>query len=249
MYAKMDRNYILKSYYDIREQYLFVMRQNLCDDSKKHLHRGLLMRLSMMEEWIIILDEELSKAQAPLDSYLSARLTLFLNAYYLNLSGSLDNLAWSLTYHNALLVNIDEDDLKHRQFAQLLGKKFLTKLRNKHLDQLSFTLEPFRDWYWEIREFRDPAAHRIPLYVPRSIYSEEDIKEHERLDKEAAELISKGEYDSGMNKIYTSHQLGKHIPIFVSETSQIKLYDLAGRINLDNENWQKIVQAVFEMGF
>lgn len=202
-----------------------------------------------MEECIIILDDELSKAQAPLDSYLSIRLTLFLNAYYLNLAGSLDNLAWALTYYHSLLNNIDEDKLKHRQFAHLLGERFLTELRTKHLEQLSNTLEPFRKWYREMRELRDPAAHRIPLSVPCSIYSEEDLREHERLDKEAAELIAKGEHRRGMNFICQSYQLGKYTPIFISETSKIKLYDLAGRINLDHGNWQKIVEAVFKVSF
>lgn len=87
------------------------------------------------------------------------------------------------------------------------------------------------------------------MSVPRSIFSEEDVKEHERLNKEAAQLIAKGERDSGMSLIHQSYQLGKYMPIFVSETSEIKRYDLAGRINHDHGNWQKIVDAVFRMGF
>src|SRR5437868_13498847 len=101
--------------------------------TKRHLHRGLLIRLSMMEESIIILDEELSKSQGPLNTYLSIRLTLFLNAYYLNLAGSLDNLAWALVYHKGLLNDINEDTQRHRRFAQLLGKELLAELRNQNL--------------------------------------------------------------------------------------------------------------------
>ena len=78
----------------------------------------------MMEESIIILDEELSKSQGPLNTYLSIRLTLFLNAYYLNLAGSLDNLAWALVYHKGLLNDINEDTQRHRRFAQLLEKSY-----------------------------------------------------------------------------------------------------------------------------
>ena len=249
MFAKMDRDNILTSYYDIREQHLLNTHQNLRDEAKRHLHRGLLIRLGMMEEVIVMLDAELSKARTPLDGYLSIRLTLFLNAYYLNLAGSLDNLAWALTYHHSLINNVDEDNPKHRQFAQLLDKRFLAELRNSNLNQLSDTLVTFRDWYWDMRAFRDPAAHRIPLSVPRSIFSEEDAKEHERLNKEAAELIANGERDSGMSLIHQSYQLGKYMRIFVSETSEIKRYDLAGRINHDHGNWQKIVDAVLRMGF
>jgi hypothetical protein len=78
MFAKIDQSNILSSYYKIREHCLLTMRHNLCEDSKRHLHRGMLIRLGMMEECVIVLDEELSKARAPLDSYLSIRLTLLL---------------------------------------------------------------------------------------------------------------------------------------------------------------------------
>lgn len=39
------------------------------------------------------------------------------------------------------------------------------------------------------------------------------------------------------------------MPIFISETPEIKLYDLAGRVGDDHENWLKVVEAVFELGF
>jgi hypothetical protein len=249
MFGKFNRESMLSSHSNIREQYLLRMRQNLSDDTKRHLHRGFLLRLSMMEEATIILDDELSKAQGPLSHHLAIRLTLFLNAYYLNLAGSLDNLAWALTYHHNLINNIDEDKLEHRRFAQLLGKDFLAALRRSRLDQLSAEIEPFRDWYWEMRDFRDPAAHRIPLFVPTSVYSEDDVKESQRLDTEAAELISKGEWDEGMSLLSQSYGLGKHMPIFISETSEIKPYDLAGRVDDDHQNWLKIVEAVLRLGF
>lgn len=249
MFGKINRESMLTSHSNIREQYLLRMRQKLSGETKRHLHRGFLLRLSMMEEATIILDDELSEAQGPLSHHAAIRLTLFLNAYYLNLAGSLDNLAWAVTYHHNLINNIDEDNLKHRRFAQLLGKEFLAALHRSRLDQLSAEIEPYRDWYWEMRDFRDPAAHRIPLFVPPSVYSEDDMKESQRLDSEAAELISKGEWDEGMNLLRKSYRLGKHMPIFISETSEVKPYDLAGRVDDDHQNWLKIVGAVFRLGF
>lgn len=143
MFAKMDRDNILTSYYDIREQYLLNTHQNLRDHAKRHLHRGLLVRLGMMEEVIVILDAELSKARTPLDGYISIRLTLFLNAYYFNLAGSLDNLAWALTYHHSLINNVDEDNPKHRQFAQLLDKRFLAELSQQQFRSIKRHIRNF----------------------------------------------------------------------------------------------------------
>ena len=120
------------------------------------------------------------------------QLTLFLNAYYLNLTGSLDNLAWALTYHHQLLANIDESKREHRIFVQLVGKNFLSTLLQKQLTQLHAELELFRDWYWEIREFRDAAAHRIPLAVPLAVLSDADMERRSDLDERAAQLIMNG---------------------------------------------------------
>jgi hypothetical protein len=248
-FGKIQRKPILKAHSSMREHFLLRLRQDLCEGAKKHLHRGLMMRLAMLEEALLILDEEVSKAQEPLDQYLSVRLTLFLNAYYLNLAGSLDNLAWALTYQHDLIDNIDEDNVKHRRFVQLLGDKFLARLRQKHFNQLSDELEPFRDWYQDVRQFRDPAAHRIPLNVPISVYSEDDAKRYQSLDEEAAELIKAGKHDKGMALVRKSHRLGKYMPIFISEAPKLQFYDLAGRVDLDHGNWLQVVEVVFREGF
>jgi hypothetical protein len=248
MFDKIRFDDFLDSHIDIHEIFLIKLQNNLCDGAKKHLHRGLIMRLKMMEEAILTLDQEIGKSEEPIDHYLATKLTLLLNAYYLNLAGSLDNLAWALTYQ-CLVENVDENKPKHREIAQLFGNKFLAKLRERNLEQLDKELQPFRDWYWDMRKFRDPAAHRIPLLVSHSVYSEEDVKKAQELDEAAAQLIRQGEWKDGMNLLRQSDQLGKHIPIFISENPEIQCYDLAGRVNLDHANWLRIVKVVLRIGF
>lgn len=245
----IDRDKILSSHHEIRQKYLLTMHQKLSEDTKRHLHRGFLIRLGMMEESLLILNEELGKIQGPISSYLSIRLTLFLNAYYLNLTGSLDNLAWALTYHHSLLPNIDESKREHRSFVQLVGKNFLSTLLQKQLTQLHGELELFRDWYWEIREFRDAAAHRIPLSVPLAVLSDADVEQRTDVDQRAAELITNGDYRDGMNLLRESFRLGTFEPIFVSETSGIKGYDLLARVDQDHNNWLKTVIDILQFGF
>ncbi|AFZ17886.1 hypothetical protein [Allocoleopsis franciscana] len=249
MFDKIRRDDFLKSHLDIHEIFSLKLQNNLCDGAKKHLHRGLIMRLMMMEESIFSLDEEIGKSEEPLDHYLATRLTLLLNAYYLNLAGSLDNLAWALTYQYSLVEEVDENNGKHRTFVQLLSTNFLDQLRKSKLEQLDKELQPFRDWYWDMRQFRDPAAHRIPLLVSHSVYSEEDVKKAQELDEAAAQLIRQDEWRDGMNLLHQSYQLEKHIPIFISENPKIQCYDLAGRVNLDHANWLRIVEVVLRIGF
>jgi hypothetical protein len=249
MFDKIRRDDFLKSHIDIHEIFLLKLQNNLCDGAKKHLHRGMIMRLKMMEEAILTLDREIGKSEEPLNHYLATRLTLLLNAYYLNLAGSLDNLAWALTYQYSLVEDVDENNWKHRKFVQLLDKNFLDQLRQSNLEQLDKELQPFRDWYWDMRQFRDPAAHRIPLLVSHSVYSEEDVKKAQELDEAAAQLIRQGEWKDGMNLLRQSDQLGKHIPIFISEKPEIQCYDLARQVNFDHANWLRIVEVVLRIGF
>jgi len=249
MFATLDRDRMLRDFSNVGEKYMLSLRHGLGEGAKKHLHCGLLVRVNMLEESAVILDEELQSTDGPLSSYLATKLTLLLNAYYLNLAGSLDNLAWALVYHHALQEEINEDDLKQRRFAQLLGREFLKAIQQRGLTSLHSKMQGFHDWYWEMREFRDPAAHRIPVLVPCSIYSEKDVVEANRLDAEAAELYAKGEYAEGMKTFRQTYQLGEQMPVFFSETTSVRMYDLAGRLNLDHANWYSIVSAVFSEGF
>jgi len=154
-----------------------------------------------------------------------------------------------LVYRHALQEEINEDDLNQRQFAQLLAKKFLKAIQQRGLTSLHSKIQGFHDWYWEMREFRDPAAHRIPVLVPCSIYTEKDIVESNRLDAEAAKLYAKGNHAEGMKTFRQAYQLGEQMPVFISKTTSVRMYDLAERLNLDHANWYSIVSAVLSEGF
>jgi hypothetical protein len=249
MFATLDRARMLKDFSNVSETYMLNLRYDLNEGARKHLHHGLLVRVNMLEESAVILDEELQSADGSLSSYLATKLTLLLNAYYLNLAGSLDNLAWAMVYHHAMQEEINEDEPRQRQFAQLLGKKFLTAIQQRGLTSLHKKIQGFNDWYWEMRKFRDPAAHRIPVLVPCSIYTEKDILEANRLDAEASGLFVKGEHAEGMNTFRQTYQLGEQLPVFISETTSVRMYDLAERLNLDHANWYSIVSAVLSEGF
>lgn len=159
MFKRIDLDTILRSHTEIRLKYILTMAQTLGEHTRRHLQRGFLNRLSMMEDSVLFLDDELNKIKGPISAYACIRLMLFLNGYYLNLTGSLDNLAWALTYQHELLKNIDESRRKHRSFVQLVGKDFFSALDKRQLTPLREKLEVLSEWYWQVREFRDAAAH------------------------------------------------------------------------------------------
>ena len=249
MSATIDKDQILLDYHSVRMNYLLDLYRKAWTGAQKHLHRGLLVRINMMQESVVELYEELDSADGPLSSYLASRLTLLINAFYLNLAGSLDNLAWAIIYQHGLRDPVNEDCPNQRKLAQLLGPKFLNELSQNGLNDLKVELMAKRNWYKEMKEFRDPAAHRIPLLVPPSILSKEDVDEQRRLDSNAAELFAKGNYSEGMSTSRQIDRLGKQLPWFASETTSLQMYDLAGRINLDHSNWHILVSASLSHGF
>lgn len=249
MFKKIPRDDFLQAHDKLREFFNLKLRHDLCEGAKKHIHRGLMVRLEMMEEAILSLDSEVGKFHEPLDHNLVIKLTLFLNAYYLNLAGSLDNLAWALAYQHKLMNEINEDEPKHRRLAQLVDKNFLKLLRQNDLESLSTLLEPVQKWYRDIRKFRDPAAHRIPLYVPPAICSENDVQRVKELDEQAAVLISEGEWKSGVDLMHQSYKVGQHEPVFMAEVPKTRDYELAKQIAHDHGKWLEVVNNVLQEGF
>lgn len=249
MFDTIDRDKILLDLHDLRLKYFIAIRHRLSEGAVKHLHRGLMMRINMLQESVVVLNDELQNADGPLNSYLATKLTLLINAYYLNLAGSLDNVAWAITYHHCLWDPIDENSWKQRKYVQLMGKEFLDAISKKELSDLKNFLWSLKDWYWEMREFRDPAAHRIPITVPCAMYSESDAKEIERLDSESASAIEKGDRAAAREAFQKSNSLGQQMPIFISESTSRQIYDLAARVNQDHVNWHRIVEASLLQGF
>ncbi len=203
----------------------------------------------MVEQAALTLDEHLPIAGEPLDPHLSIELTANLNLIYLNIAASMDNLAWALAYQYELLENLDENHPSTWRFVGLLNGKFLRALQAIGLQKLVKELDSFSTWYSDVRSFRDPFAHRIPLYVPPSVYSENDIEERARLDKEAAEHFARDEDELGMEKMHEIRRLGTYMPAFIAEGEQIKVYNLGLKITDDIASWYQLSSLVMSEAF
>jgi hypothetical protein len=82
-----------------------------------------------------------------------------LNVIYINLRGTLDNLAW-------LLFDLRAGDAT-RKFPPIKIGLFSNEfLKEENLADVAKFMEPFKGWNRELSSRRDPAAHRIPLSVP-----------------------------------------------------------------------------------
>jgi hypothetical protein len=160
--------------------------------AQKHLQEGVARRMVMMRE-----NEERIEAIAPADrttvltSEEALDVNIHLNSYYLHLRGALDNLAWAIHYEHSLLGLGNEGDATVRRQIGLFDTRFRKALALS-VPSLNKIIANHDAWHDELREFRDPVAHRIPLYAAPGVLtkgSDEEAKVRQ-LHQQAHDLMN-----------------------------------------------------------
>lgn len=105
--------------------------------------------------------------------------TLYLQAFYMNLFGACDNLAWGLVL---------EKDIRKKGGEELPAtwvglRDGNSAVRAGLSAELLSVLKGFDDWLEHVDAFRHSLAHRVPLYVPPYVINESDDEEYERLER------------------------------------------------------------------
>lgn len=159
------------------------------DNVRRFLTHGIGRRLSVLKR---SLDEifrlfPLDRSH-PLSHDETTQLQIYLHAFVINLAGVFDNFAWAFIHKHGLGnrisrfgVSVFKDDTQRYLPEPILEFMKENELLNWHGDYA--------------KHYRDALAHRIPLYVPPSLVSEAEAKEHQRLGEERLQLIAVGEYD------------------------------------------------------
>jgi len=154
-----------------------------------------------------------------------------LNVIYINIRGTLDNLAW-------LLLDLFASD-KTRNLPpvkiSLFGNEYL---KDGNLADIAKFIKPYEDWNGELSGKRDPAAHRIPLSVIPAIIDSETKDEYQRTMEEYNNMIGDAFRDSAnweiaepkFEKAHALHEklesIGKFAPLFVHHPDEgaMKIY-------------------------
>lgn len=196
----------------------FWLRTRLSADARRHLHHGFLQRLLMLQAGRFHLLENADPADlTPRGPTVGTELSLHANAYYLNVRGGLDNLAWCLQYQWSVIPGVTE--AKGRRTAiDLANAGFLDALGSKH-PQLSDNLRSELEWMNDLSSRRDPAAHRIPLQVPHTVFGTDDAANYETTDAGVAVLMRAGDYASGRDLLMLQSALGEFRAWLVQSTS------------------------------
>mgnify|MGYP001608694072 CR=1 FL=1 len=246
--------------YPLREKELLVTVSHVSvivknSNSARYIRLGFMNRFFMLQiarnKIIKIIFEQNG---IPLQGEDTSWLKLLLNSYYINLRGALDNLAWFLNYEFQLQENIIEETGKGSSFSftDLLGTEFLKKLKSK--EQLfSEELEHYQDWYFNLKKFRDPAAHRIPLSFVHSTLTENDFNKAKFLSSKW-EIINNNFSDGNFSQVEEADQilkeysqLGHFDPIIISSrASNFEYHPAPKRLDQDHNEFLSISEIVLK---
>lgn len=216
-----------------------------CANARRHFNEGFVRRYYMLQSSRLFLCQHCSQSRKePLSPYEATDSAIHLNAYYLNLRGALDNLAWVLQYEWQLLPGVTEDEVRKRQKCNLFGLPFLAALKSQH-SELASVLEQHGKWAKELAELRDPAAHRIPIYVPPSVItSQEQVDEFRRIEAKADVAFS--ERNRPISEIYREAQaVSDFMPVMIISTTQgFEPRSISEQVRLDHDKYLTISTAV-----
>lgn len=196
----------------------------------------------MMQTSRLFLREETNPGRDDvLSPYTVTEANIHLNAYYLNLRGALDNLAWCLKYEHGLLENVSEGSHKNVMQCDLFGDRFLKELGEKQ-PRLKGFLMGKREWAQELRDVRDPAAHRIPLYVaPGILKSQEQVDEYRKIERETVAPEDDRGGKSFIEIMNRASNVADYVPLMINSTHEgLKPEYIAARVGTDHDHFLSV---------
>lgn len=131
-----------------------------------------------------------------------------LNDIYIHTLGTVDNYAWAILQYFG-----DEKLMRlHRNDIGLFKREFQ---RNSSISDFIEIAADFKDWYDEIKERRDPVAHRIPLSVPPAILNDDEEAAYRALQKDLssaqAEFLSTIARNGSQDEVDAAAQVQQNI--------------------------------------
>lgn len=186
----------------------------LTPEGDRYLRYGIMRRIRLMQsafnDFRCIIFPERTE---PLSQQESDDVCRDLNAIYIHILGLLDNYAWLLVHQMATEATKALDRRQIGLFMSALSK-------DANLAKGMATIEPFRDWLKEVKEKRDPAAHRMPLYVPPTALTPEDVQRYEEIEQAIMTARRQGQFDGLEELRDAQRRIGRLIPAFLHDPTE-----------------------------
>lgn len=174
-----------------------------------------------------------------------------LNVIYINVRGTLDNLARLV---RDLFADKEIRELPPAKIG-LFSNDFL---KDKNLGKVAKLMEPFQAWNRDLSGRRDPAAHRIPLSVPPAFIDDETKDEYHQVSEEYTNAVNDafkhtGNWEEAAPKFEIAdvlnerlQRIGKFLPVFVHHPNEgmMRIYPTVPE---DIGQLVRIARGIFEI--
>ncbi len=154
----------------------------------------------------------------PLTLEQSDQVCQHLNAIYIDILGLLDNYAWTMVHHAG-----GEKTRSAKPMAVGLFKESFAK--DSALAATSEALAPYSDWEEDVKSRRNPAAHRMPLYVPSASYTDAEQLEYARYDREISAALRAQEFEKLAELEAAQQRVGTFLSVFLHDPGE-KIMDI-----------------------
>lgn len=205
----------------------------------RHIEHGFARRLYMLQTSRMYFEELFSDNRSkPLEAHEATLAALHANSLYVGIRGALDNLAWALQFKFSLFGGVTETE-GDRAKIDLFRECFVKAIENR-LPVLGRKVRAKKEWALDLKKFRDPAAHRIPIYVPPGVISPEQVN-----NIVEAMSIDKASASGGPDQPYAEiNQFVKPVPVMVLGGEQLAAYPLFDQVKRDYRHYLSVSRAV-----
>jgi hypothetical protein len=180
--------------------------------AKHYLRFGVGRRLGMLRSSFVNFQGIIMPDRAtPLTIDQSDEACRDLNSMYINIIGVLDNYAWVMVHQ------LGGEKTKRAQ-PRSIGLFKSTLAADCNLKPIIDALSSFSDWERDIKDRRDPAAHRMPLYVPPAVYTAEELAHLDRYESLIVDALRAQDFQrlsdlrSARDRVGSFHSIFLHDP-------------------------------------
>lgn len=206
-------------------------------DARFFIRHGPGRRLGMI--WVsyrYIVEHIATDRTEPLPQDEVATISRDLNVIYINIPGVLDNYAWCL-FHQ---VATDKTKKLPRVKVGLFSSAFMD---DPNLASLRPLLDEFGKWHKELKTRRDPAVHRIPLYVPPAALNPEEEDRYRELEDQIADAFNNQDFEQVDELSAQQGRIGTFKSYFLHHPDE-DIIPIYPTVPQDIANLIKIVQHV-----
>jgi|SRR5665213_253765 len=219
-------------------------------EAARHLTEGFNRRVMMLDVSLRYIADVTQKPDSkPLSTYAIPELAVHVNALWMNICGALDNLAWAIAHEFTLFQTLSEQPGQGRELVGLSKKAFIDRVAGVD-GAFAESLRSEQIWQQELRDLRDPAAHRIPIYPTPGVLQGVAARRAQELMDRANSAMMAGRTSEGIGLIDHANSLASYEPLIVlSHEGRLEPRHLLKQLHADLDQFLAVSRTVLNRLF